>query len=392
MATIREKEKGQWHAQVRRTGWPPVTDTLRTRKKAEEWARDVESKMDRGVFVDRSAAERTPFGETIKTYIKEVTEKRPGEASRAAEKSRLERFMRDEPKLCSYAVAHLRAEHFEDYRDRRLNQFVTRGKPGGRGQYKPEELKPGRYRKDGSLRANAKPKEPPKPPKKVEPGTVKRELTVLKRVIDHSKRKLGLLINPINKDDVKRPVVNDERDVRLEDSQIDELIAECYRSKNPWVGPIVDFAFEVGSRRGNLLRLRWSDVDLKERSALLRGVKNSRNPEEIINVLVGLSPRALEILKGLPRSLDGRVFPITANALKSAFNRARHKLGLDHYRFHDTRHELISSLIEAGWSDTQVMAQSGHRDPKSLKRYTNLRKKHLADALAAIPSRRSKQV
>jgi integrase len=225
----------------------------------------------------------------------------------------------------------------------------------------------------------------------VEPGTVKRELTVLKRVIDHSKRKLGLLINPINKDDVKRPVVNDEQDVRLEDSQIDELIAECYRSKNPWVGPIVDFTFEVGSRRGNLLRLRWNDVDLKKRSALLRGVKNSRNSEEIINVLVGLSPRALEILKGLPRSLDGRVFPITANALKSAFNHARHKLRLDHYRFHDTRHELISSLIEAGWSDTQVMAQSGHRDPKSLKRYTNLRKKHLADALAAIPSRRSKK-
>jgi hypothetical protein len=104
------------------------------------------------IFVDRSAAERTSFGEIIKTYIKQVTEKRPGEASRAAEKSRLERFMRDEPKLCAYAVAHLRSEHFEDYRDRRLNQFVTRGKPGGRGQYKPE---------------------------KVRPGTVKRELTVL---------------------------------------------------------------------------------------------------------------------------------------------------------------------------------------------------------------------
>jgi hypothetical protein len=44
--------------------------------------------------------------------------------------------------------------------------------------------------------------------------------------------------------------------------------------------------------------------------------KNSRNSEEIINVLVGLSPRALEILKGLPRSLDGRVFPITTNALE----------------------------------------------------------------------------
>jgi hypothetical protein len=122
------------------------------------------------IFVDRSAAERTSFGEIIKTYIKQVTEKRPGEASRAAEKSRLERFMRDEPKLCAYAVAHLRPEHFEDYRDRRLNQFVTRGKPGGRGQYKPEKVRPGRFRKDGTPRANAAPKAPPKPPKKVEPA------------------------------------------------------------------------------------------------------------------------------------------------------------------------------------------------------------------------------
>lgn len=391
MATIREKEKGQWHAQVRRTGWPARTETFRTRKDAEAWARDVESQMDRGIFVDRSAGERTTFGEIIKSYIKEVTEKRPGEASRAAEKSRLERFMRDEPKLCAYAVAHLRPEHFEDYRDRRLTQTVTRGKPGGRGQYRPEKMKPGRFRKDGTPRANAAPKAPPKPPKKVKPGTVKRELTVLKRVIDHKKRKLGLLTNPINTEDVKRPVVNDERNVRLEDEQIDALIQECYQSKNPWVGPIVDFAFEVGPRRGNLLRLKWIDVDLKERSILLHGVKNSRNPEEIIDVLVGLSPRAIEILKALPRSLDGRVFPITANALKSAFNRARHKLGLDHYRFHDIRHELISSLIEAGWSDTEVMAQSAHRDPKSLQRYANLRKKHIADKLAAIPSRGSKK-
>ena len=79
MATIRQKVSEQWHAQVRRTGWPPVTETLRTRNDAEAWARDVESQMDRGISVDHSAAERTAFGGTIKTYIKEVTEKRAGE-------------------------------------------------------------------------------------------------------------------------------------------------------------------------------------------------------------------------------------------------------------------------------------------------------------------------
>ncbi|HVO92873.1 MAG TPA: site-specific integrase [Terriglobales bacterium] len=347
--------------------------------------------MDRGVFVDRSEGERVSLGEQIKIYIKEVTEKRPGAGSRAAEKSRLERFLRDEPKLCAYAVAHLRPEHFEEYRDRRLTQFATRGKPGGRGQYKPEKSKPGRFRKDGNPRSNAAPKPPPKPPKKIAPGTVKRELTLLKRVIDHRKRRLGLLVNPVNTEDVERPVVNDERNVRLDEDQLDDLINECYQAKNPWVGPIVEFAFEVGPRRGNLLRLKWPDIDVKERSVLLRAVKNSRSPEQLVDVTVGLTPRALQILKKLPRSLDGRVFPISADALKAAFNRARHKLGLDQFRFRDARHERISSLIEAGWSDTQVMAQSGHRDPKSLKRYTNLRKKHLADALAAVPPRRSKR-
>ena len=389
MATIREKEHEQWHAQVRRTGWPPITATLRTRKEAEMWARDVESQIDRGIFVNRSAGERTTLRETIERYIKEVTAKRPGEASRIAETSRLERFMRDEPKLCAYAVAHLRPEHFEDYRDRRLNQFVSRGKKGGRGQYKPEHEKSGRRRNDGSLRANAaKPKAPAKAPTKVRPGTVKRELTLLKRVIDHVKRKFGLLTNPVSTEDVKRPVVNDERDVRLEDAEIEALIAECYKAKNSWVGPVVECAFEIGPRRGSLLRLEWTDVDLRRRSALLRRVKNSRNPEEVVDVPIGLTPRAIEILAALPRSLDGRVFPISPDALKSAFNRARHRLGLDHFRFHDARHEFISSLVEAGWSDTQVMAQSGHQDPKSLKRYANLRKQFLADALAAIPRRR----
>ena len=387
MATIRNKGPEQWHAQVRRSGWPPATRTFRTRKEAETWARDLESQMDRGIFVDRTPGERVIFRESIQTYLKEVTSKRPGEASRASEKSRLERFMRAEPALCSYAVAHLRPEHFEDYRDRRLAESVSRGQPGGRGQYKVERPKPGRYRKDGSMRANAAPKQPPKPPKLVSPGSVKRELTLLKRVIDHSKRRLGLVVNPINTEDVKRPVVNDERDVRLEVEQIKELIAACYQLKNSWIGPIVECAFEVGPRRGSLLRLLWDDVNLKERCATLRGVKNSRAPEEVLDQTIGLSPRAVEILTGLPRSLDGRVFPISKDALKSAFNRARKRLGFGHFRFHDARHEFISSLVEAGWSDTQIMAQSCHRDPKSLKRYSNLRKKFLADALAALPRR-----
>jgi hypothetical protein len=208
MATIRKRGDGQWHVQIRRRGWPVVTTTKRSKREAEAYVRDIEGEMDRGTFVDRSAAERTTLRDILERYRQEVTDKRPGVASRAAESARIRRFIREEPALCAHAVAHLRPEHFEEYRDRRLTQTVQRGAPNGRGQFRPQKAPPGRWRNDGSLRANAaKPKNALKLPKKIFKGTVKRELTPLKRAIDYSKRRLGLQINPVNSEDVKRPVV-----------------------------------------------------------------------------------------------------------------------------------------------------------------------------------------
>lgn len=365
MATIREKGPYQWAVQIRRKGWPNQSATFRTKKDAQAWARKIEGEMDRGQFVDQSAAKGTTLGDLICHYLKDVTDHRPGEASRTAERSRLERFLREEKDLCAYAVSNLTPEHFEAYRDRRLAQPVSRGR------------------------------KPPRNPKAVSPGTVKRELTLLKRVIDYRKRRLGLLVNPVNTEDVRRPAVHDERDVRLSPEQIAGLFKACDQARSNWLRPLVELGFETGARRGSLLRLTWSDIDLEGHTAVLRGVKNSRNPDVVLDHPIGLSPRAIELLKAWRAVADAeesggeseRVFPITPNALRLAFNRAREKAGVPHFRFHDTRHERTSSLFEAGWSMIQVMAQTGHKDPKSVKRYANLTTSHLADELARIDRR-----
>ncbi|MGQ5718313.1 site-specific integrase [Pseudochrobactrum asaccharolyticum] len=347
--------------------------------------------MDKGVFVDRSRGHEETLADLIHTYRQEVTNKRPGEDSRIAENARLDRFLRDESVLCSYAVANLRPEHFIDYRERRLTETVSRGKEGGRGRYKAIEhgIK---LRKDGTPRANAaQEKAPPTAPKLISPSTVKRELTLWKNIIAHSKLRLNLAFNPVNSEDVKRPAVNDERDVRLEHGDIDKLLDECRKARNLWLAPVVEFAFETGARRGSILRLEWKDVDLQNRTALLRRIKNSRNPHENRDIKIGLSPRAVEILNTLPDNSvnNGQVFKMTTDSLKNAFDRARKRAGVPHFRFHDARHERTSSLIEAGWSDTEVMAQTGHLDHKSLNRYANLRETFLADKLADLPTRAS---
>jgi len=346
MATIREKSPSHWHVQIRRQGWPFQSATFKTKAKAQIWARKIEADMDQGRFIDTSGARNTTLANLITLYISNVTEKRPSKTSRVSERLRLQKFLRDEHKLCSYAVFNLSPDHFEAYRDKRLKH----------------------KNKSGKL---------------IAPGTVKRELNLLKRVIDYRMRWLGLLLNPVNATDVKRPAVNDERNIRLSRQEIERLLYYCRNSQNKLLAPIVELGFETGARRGSLLKLEWSDLDLNKRTALLRRIKNSRSPDRIINHVMGLTPRAVDILKSIPK-IDKRIFPMTGNALRKGFNRARENAGLTHFRFHDTRHEFISRLFEAGWDMALVMKQTGHRDIKSVLRYTNVSTDHLTDALAKL--------
>lgn len=174
--------------------------------------------MDRGPFVDQSAGRATTLGDLITLYLREVTGKRPSEDSRIAEASRHRRFLREERKLCDYAATNLRPEHFEDYRERRLCQPVSRGRT------------------------------PQIDRKTVASGTVRRELMLLKRVLDYRRRQLGLLINPVNTEDVKRPAVNDERDIRFSSAERRKLLEVYNQSGHTWLRSLAELDSETGAR------------------------------------------------------------------------------------------------------------------------------------------------
>ena len=53
MASIRKRGDLQWEARIRRQGRPTTCKTFDTKAEAERWAREIESEMDRGVFVSR---------------------------------------------------------------------------------------------------------------------------------------------------------------------------------------------------------------------------------------------------------------------------------------------------------------------------------------------------
>jgi integrase len=68
---------------------------------------------------------------------------------------------------------------------------------------------------------------------------------------------------------------------------------------------------------------------------------------------------------------EGRVFPISANAFRLAWERLRVRAGVTDLHFHDLRHEAISRFFEKGLNVPEVALISGHRDPRMLFRYTH---------------------
>ncbi len=96
---------------------------------------------------------------------------------------------------------------------------------------------------------------------------------------------------------------------------------------------------------------------------------------------VPLSSRAIATLQALPRSLDGRVFPIAAETVKKAYHTAVERAEIDDLRFHDLRHEATSRFFERGLDMMEVAAITGHKTLAMLKRYTHVRAADLARKL-----------
>lgn len=124
----------------------------------------------------------------------------------------------------------------------------------------------------------------------------------------------------------------------------------------------------TGGRRRSLLELRERDIDWGEGLITFRATKNGEDHT------MPLHPVLREILEPR-RTGQGEAYVLPRYqpaALSRAFKRLTRRLGLEKYRFHDTRHDVASRLAEAGANQKVIMDVLGHKDPRSSIRYTHL--------------------
>ena len=114
----------------------------------------------------------------------------------------------------------------------------------------------------------------------------------------------------------------------------------------------------------NAQRGAIGDEDLTARKVHVKATKNGY-PRT-----VPLSKHACQTLGKLTQDGD-RVFPVTANAVRLAWERLKRRASVSGLRFHDLRHEAISRFFERGLNVPEVALISGHRDVRMLLRYTH---------------------
>jgi len=338
MATISKRGK-YYQAKIRRNGFPDVSQSFDSAKQARAWARKIESAMDQGTYQDASESRKVTLGEILEGYGKDVV---PMHKGHKAEMSRIRVLLRDP--ISKFSLANVTSREVKAYINRRMK--VVCG------------------------------------------STVNRELSILSCVLRYARSDCGIPLptNPLL--GVTRPLNNPGRDRRLVAGEEERLIAalrvESQRDENGrfihgrrniWLLPLVLLALETAMRRSELLAIRWQYVDLERRVIRLTNSKNGSGRA------IPLSTKAVKILQDLPRSIDGRVFPISVNAVKCAWPRVRQAAGLVDFHFHDLRHEATSRMCEKGLQVMEVASITGHKDLRMLMRYTHLFPSDLARKL-----------
>lgn len=315
MASITHRGPHQYQAQVRKKGYPSLTETFETRREAEDWAKKTEAEMSSGTFVDRSVLEKTTFGDLLKRYAKEETPKKRGSETELVRIGSLKKHA-----LAARPLAKLRKVDFAKYRDERLQKCCAE--------------------------------------------TVRRELTIISAVFTTARELWELPVgNPL--EGVKWPAKGQHRERRLQDDEEARLLEAAGQSKTPALKLCIILAIETGMRSGEMVNLDWRQIDLARHVIRLNLTKNG-DPRT-----VPLSERAEDAILELPQQAYGRLTTFhDARGLRKAFALACKRAGIVGLRPHDLRHEAASQL--APKVETATLAKvMGWRTLQMAMRYYN---------------------
>jgi len=380
VATILQTPIGNWQAIIRRKGTKTIKKTFTRKTDATNWAKVTEADIERGEYRPIKKGEKLTFTELAALFTDEpATEynlnKRLGLCAMSPQQKRT---VPGVLKFWQEQFGHLRLADI----DRDIIQDAT------------EVLS--QRRKLSPIGRDLGP---------ISSSTVRKYLSILgtvykyaitKRLVDHS---------PLT--NVDKPAANDERTRYLDKLEILGLLEAVGKSGTPELKPIVLLAIYTGLRKSELMGLTWERVNLSDTAkpyqrdglpfilpphSLL--IEYSKNKDPRTLPIRGETLNALRAWQATARAthdaallFPSRETPSKPLDFRTPWKTALRHAGITDLRWHDLRHTFASWATMTGANPIELAKLTGHRDLKSLNRYSHLSPEHAADIVERIAQR-----
>jgi integrase len=353
-----------YRAQVRVKGRPAQSENFPNVKEAKSWAAGLESAIRENRHHPHLAGGRKSFAELVRRYRETVLTQ-----ARSSTKKSCEQHL-------DWWVEHFTGKTVAEITP---NLVVEARDVLAAGTYTRGTVK--------TVRGN---KIPPK--EFVRSGaTVNRYLQTLSGLFTVALKEWRLIDrNPVREISKKREARGRAR--FLSDAERDTLLTACAASSWPTLHTLVMLAISTGARRGELINLEWSRVDLKAGTAT---VLETKNGDPRVLPLVGKALEALRALKLQGSAKSPWVFPQPSEHpsgpyihFDGAWRDALEAAGLTGFRFHDLRHTCASYLAAQGASLLEIADVLGHRSMSMVKRYSHLASGHKTTVIEKMAKER----
>lgn len=334
MGTIREITKRDGsvmhHAEIRLRGHPPQRQSFRTKTQAKKWIQDTEAAIRDGRYKGLSAARKHTVGELIDRFIEQCVPQHP-----IYYPKKVQLLLRWKQELGSMLLRDLSPSSIAEVRDKLLSETTTKK----------------------TIRC---------------PGTVNRYLALFSRALSVASKEWEWMDdNPMQK--VRKLKESKGRDRCLSASEKEALLKACRESKNTFLYHIVNLALLTGMRYGEIVKLRWEDINFELRYATMQQTKNGDKrvipiTEEIIQVLkecptYGEAPEEF-IFKS--RRLMPTKHGIT---IRKSFATALKEAGIKNFVFHMLRHTAATDLANEGATEGDLQEIFGWKTKKMASVY-----------------------
>lgn len=212
------------------------------------------------------------------------------------------------------------------------------------------------------------------------PATVRKEVGVLKHMLRYACEHGFLLANPASHVRMPRPPAGRVR--YLQPDEMQKVLEKC----PPEIRAVAQLAVATGMRRGEILSLRWLDVDLINKCLNLPQSKNGEGRTVYLNKL------AMDVFSSLWPSTETQpeepvfALDVTPEEVSMTFMRACRAAGVADFHFHDLRHTAASWMRQRGASLDLIQKQLGHKDLRMTSRYAHVGTQQVRDAVNSLDS------